>query len=43
MGHSIEVYSVAFGQRDVRGKGITYDNPEGILRVAPQFGKSQRL
>lgn len=38
---SIDVCSVAFGKRCVRGKGITYDDPEGIL--SPQFGKRQRL
>lgn len=34
--HSIDVYSVEFGLRGVRGKDITDDKPEGILRDSPE-------
>lgn len=32
IGHSIDVCSVELGRRGVRGKDITDDKPEGILR-----------
>lgn len=31
-GHSIDVCSVEFGLRRVKGKDITDDKPEGVLR-----------